>query len=275
MTFEEGTAYSGELSLNFEYGPGGRTLLRNSYRKGLFHFAKPYWEEPVLNLQVLNPTAGLFAGDRLRSMIRVGSGACGAVFSPASSHVYTMPEGHASLRHEIEVLSGGAFSYLPNWQVLHRGARFEQEVLINLSSQCRVFYADMVAAGRFASGEHLEFSSYRSRLSVCIDGIPVFLERIETGTALNRWMWRCAGEDFSYLVTALVYVQGVGARWVEPLDELFRESALPVGVSALTDDLVVLRIPGKTSRMAEENLRVAYKLLSGVVSGTHIPDRIA
>lgn len=275
MTVQPRGAYTGVLSLNFECGPTGRTLLRNSFRKGLFHFSKPYWDAPVLNLQVLNPTAGLFAGDRLQSTIRVGAGACGAVFSPASSHVYAMPEGRALSYQEINLSAGASFSYLPNWQVLHREASFEQAVVLNLSSECRLFYADMVAAGRFASGEYLDFRSYRSGLSVSIDGNPVLLERFESGHALNRWIWKCGGEPFAYLVTALVHFKDAGAIWAERLVKEFAESAMPVGVSALTEDFVVLRIPGKTSRLAEENLRVAYKLLNGVVSGTHIPDRIA
>ena len=52
----------------------GRFLREQSFRAP-FHLSKPSWDEHALLVQIVNPTAGVFAGDALRSRVAVESGA--------------------------------------------------------------------------------------------------------------------------------------------------------------------------------------------------------
>jgi len=70
--------------LNIEAGlrPDGRTILVRQSFQAPFHLSKPYWDGEVLQVRVVNATAGILSGDRLELRIRVAAGASLAVITP-------------------------------------------------------------------------------------------------------------------------------------------------------------------------------------------------
>ena len=65
--------FSGNLALRAEARPDGRTVLAGQSFRAPFHLSKSYWDVDagVLIVQVVNPTAGILAGDRLESSVAV------------------------------------------------------------------------------------------------------------------------------------------------------------------------------------------------------------
>ncbi|NNM28512.1 MAG: hypothetical protein HKO57_03265, partial [Akkermansiaceae bacterium] len=65
-----------EARLEFRHDAArGRSVLHRRRAGGLCHLSKPYWNGEVLAAQLVNPTAGIFAGDEMRMRVRVGAGA--------------------------------------------------------------------------------------------------------------------------------------------------------------------------------------------------------
>ena len=79
--------FSGHLRLRGAVREHGRTVLAEQSFRAPFHLSKPYWDMDtgVLLVQVVNPTAGILAGDRLESDVAVDVGA--AVCVTASPNV--------------------------------------------------------------------------------------------------------------------------------------------------------------------------------------------
>lgn len=69
--------FSGHLRLRAEARGDGQTKLAEQSFRAPFHVGKSYWDvaAQTLRVQVVNPTAGILAGDRLESEIAVGRGA--------------------------------------------------------------------------------------------------------------------------------------------------------------------------------------------------------
>ena len=65
--------FSGHLLLRAAARANGRTALAAQSFRAPYHLSKPYWDADarVLLVQVVNPTAGILAGDRLESDIAV------------------------------------------------------------------------------------------------------------------------------------------------------------------------------------------------------------
>ena len=87
--------FSGHLSLRAGVGNHGRTALVSQSFRAPYHLSKPYWDEDAKTLlvQVVNPTAGILAGDRLESDISVDAGAALLVTTPSASRVFKMKAG--------------------------------------------------------------------------------------------------------------------------------------------------------------------------------------
>ena len=70
-----GRGLSGHLRLVCAADEAGRTFIREQSFRAPVHLSKPHHEEGVLVVNVVNPTAGLLAGDRVRYDVSVESGA--------------------------------------------------------------------------------------------------------------------------------------------------------------------------------------------------------
>jgi urease accessory protein len=198
-----GFRLQGELRLRFEKCPQRHeTVLRERYRRGLFHFGKPYRESQRLVLQVLNPTAGLFAHDRMTARIEVGEGASAAVLAPSSTQIYAMPEGgFAESSFDLTVGSGATACYLPRWSVLHAGSRFRQATRIEVARSANLLFLEPLSLGRAAHGERLLFDWFESSLEIRREGRLVVREAWKVGRELRRWAWQFRGQQASGLAT--------------------------------------------------------------------------
>src|SRR5471032_2428195 len=126
--------FSGHLSLRAEARANGRTVLAAQSFRAPFHISKPYWDADARTLlvQVVNPTAGILAGDRLESRIAVGADAALLVTTPSASRVFKMKTGTAECHQQFTVAAAGWLEVMPEPLVPHRGCRFHQTTRIEV-----------------------------------------------------------------------------------------------------------------------------------------------
>src|SRR4051812_3994938 len=101
--------FAGHLRLGATARTDGQTTLSSQSFRAPYHVSKPYWDADarVLLVQVVNPTAGILAGDQLESGISVGSGAALLVTTPSASRIFKMNAGHAEAHQRFAVGAGG------------------------------------------------------------------------------------------------------------------------------------------------------------------------
>lgn len=192
-------AFSGHLSLRAARRSSGRTVLGAQSFRAPFHLSKPYWDDDTATLivQVVNPTAGILAGDRLESEIAVDEGAALLVTTPSASRVFKMKDGAAVSRQHFSVGNGGWLEVLPEPLVPHRGSRFHQVTSIDVAPEGRLFFVDQLMPGRIGHGETWQWQRLCLDLSVRIGGALALRER-----------WDQGGED----LRALAEFGGAGAK---------------------------------------------------------------
>ena len=239
MLVAELTAALGGLArLAFEARDGRTRLMHSETRTPLGVMRTLYLDDALPDMAFLyltNPTAGILSGDVESIDVRVGVGAKAHVTSQAATKVYAMPAGRARVETRLEVHSGGMLEYLPDPIIPFKGSRFEQATEIVVHPGGLLVYGQVLAPGRIAMGESLEYSEFRSRLTVRTpDGVPLFHESYTIDPAERSPLGLGVfGHRVSPAFGMLIVAQPSG--WdTSMLDKLLAcEATLPFGVSAL------------------------------------------
>lgn len=219
-----------------------RTVLARREAGGLCHISKPFWDGGTLGLQLVNPTAGLFAGDSLDLTVKVGRGASVALTSPSAARYHTMPEGRAHLVQRFEVGHGGWLDYWPEMIIPQRDSDVVQTTMVKLEAQAAMVFLDQLAPGRVAHGERFQFRRLETRFDLLQEGRPLVKERCVLEPHKSLWPMCVPGWGCCYYAALWIVSEGA-AEGLERLlsDTGEDESETRVGGSLLDENLAVLR----------------------------------
>lgn len=173
----------GHLSLVGAVDDAGRTFIREQSFSAPIHLSKPHLDEGVLVVTVANPTAGLFAGDRIRYDIAVESGARVLLTAPSASRAHRIVEGDAQVEQEFRVASGGWLDCWPEMFIPQGGTRYRQRTTAHIAEGGEALLIEMIAPGRTASGEVFAFAELDWETEVFLGGQKIARERYSITTA--------------------------------------------------------------------------------------------
>ncbi len=128
-------------------------------------------------VNVVNPTAGLFSGDRVDCQVTVRGGASLLLTSSSAQRIHRMETGEASLTQRFAVEKEGWMEVLPEILIPQAGSRFSQQTVISAESGAHVLYFETLAPGRVASGEVFRYARLNLGMDVSYAGVRVLHER--------------------------------------------------------------------------------------------------
>jgi urease accessory protein len=232
-------ALDGHLALR-AVARGGRTVLGAQGFSAPFHLSKPYWdaESATLLVQVVNPTAGILAGDQLRLEVAVDGGAALLETTPSASRIFRMRGGDAASVQHLEVAAGGWLEVLPEPLVPHAGCRFSQHTRLEVAPGGAAFYADLLVPGRIAHQECWAWERLVLGLEVRHGGRLVLRERLATAAAELARLAQAAGFPVACFGNA-VFIPAVAESapaWLDGLRALHRDGVW-LGASLLAGNL--------------------------------------
>lgn len=239
-----GSGVQGHLHIECQVDSHGRTFLRKQSFRAPIHLSKPHWDGKYLIINVVNPTAGLFAGDHVEVTVRVCAGARAVLTTPSATRVFRAK--HSMQRTEIVqiivVENGGRLDVCPDILIAHGGARYSQASRIEVHAGGELFFTEMLAPGRTASGEtfayeQLEFSTdliVGSRLVVrekyCLDASSQGLE------SLRRRF------PNAYYASSLVVSRAARAELLQREIAGLNGASLLAGGSRPADDVYIIKL---------------------------------
>lgn len=229
--------FSGHLSLCAALRENGRTALTAQSFRAPFHLSKPYWDfdTSVLLAQVVNPTAGILAGDQLESEIAVEAGASLFVTTPSASRVFKMKaDGAAQCRQVFRVAAGAWLEVSPDPLVPHRGSRYRQTTRIETERGGEGFFCDLLMPGRVGHGEAWEWSELILETEVRVDGELVLRERFDQSAADLKALaaWSGSGGAACFGNAVLIAEKTDRDGWRGAVESLHGDG-LWIGVSTL------------------------------------------
>lgn len=248
-------ALDGHLDLEALPGRGGVSCLGRQSFSAPFHVGKGYADEDgVLRVQVVNPTAGMLEGDRMRLRLVARRGASLSVTTPSASRCFRSPgAGGVEVRQDLVVESTAFLEYAPEPLYVHAGGALSQHTQVEMERGASLFLVDSLAPGRVASGELWQWRRLVLSLRLEMDGRPVLVERLahsgpELG-ALAAWH----GQQEAWLATAIAVAPGLGS-W-----EAWREGVSDTpdcrfGGTALEEDVLIFRLVGASAGALRDGL---------------------
>jgi urease accessory protein len=262
------TEFSGNLGLLASRRTDGRTVLERQSFRAPFHLSKPYWDADAgaLLVQVVNPTAGILAGDRLRSQIEVGAGAALVVTTPSASRVFRMRAGAAESTQRYSVAAGGWLWMNPEPLVPHAGSRFRQATQIELEPGAGLCLVDTLMPGRLGFGEAWAWDELRLELDLLVAGELVLRERFAPAASELRERADFYGTGpASCFANVLLVPAGDDPPLPEPALRALHRPEAWVGVSALRRAGWSVRIVASGPLALRDTLAELRELLAPVM----------
>jgi urease accessory protein len=174
----------GHLHLVCARDRAGRNHLRRQSFRAPIHFSKPYHDEDVLVVQVVQSTAGLLGGDQLMIDAEVESGARMRLTAPGATRALAMPESGATIEQRFQVASGGWFESCAPLVIPHAGAQLAQKTRLIVETGAEALLFETIAPGRVAAGELFSYASLDWTTEIVLDATLIARERyrIERGS---------------------------------------------------------------------------------------------
>jgi urease accessory protein len=162
----------GHLRIECRADAARRTFLAKQAFRAPVHLSKPHWDGNHLIINVVNPTAGLFAGDQVELDVRVCKGASSVLTSPSAARVFRPTDSisKAQVTQSLAVEGGGRLDVFPEMLIPHAGARYMQTTRIDVQAGGELFFTEMIAPGRTASGEAFEYDQLEFGLDLVVSG---------------------------------------------------------------------------------------------------------
>lgn len=170
-------SWHAELELGYaRFGDSTRPVQRR--HKGPLRVQKHLYAEgpQVCQHIIVHPPGGIAGGDRLDIRAHVGTDAWAQLTSPGAAKWYRAA-GPAYQKLDLHVAAGATLEWLPQETIIFSDAQAELSTSIELEGDARLFYWDVVALGRPASGERFDAGHFQSQLDIRRDGQLLWHER--------------------------------------------------------------------------------------------------
>lgn len=125
---------------------------------------------------IVHPPGGIAGGDRLNISARIEQDAWAQITSPGAAKWYRAT-GPAYQQLDLKVAAGATLEWLPQETIVYSAAQAELTTSIELEGDARLFYWDVVALGRPASGERFDLGHFQAHLDIRRDGRLLWHER--------------------------------------------------------------------------------------------------
>ena len=125
---------------------------------------------------IVHPPGGIAGGDRLNISASVGRDAWAQITSPGAAKWYRAA-GPAYQQLKLQVAAGATLEWLPQETIVFSAAQAELSTAIDLEGDAQLFYWDVVALGRPASGERFDLGHFQAQLDIRRDGQLLWHER--------------------------------------------------------------------------------------------------
>lgn len=267
------TGFSGHLHLVAAAREHGRTVLASQSFRAPFHLSKPYWDPDAgtLLVQVVNPTAGILAGDRLESRIAVERDAALLVTTPSASRVFHMRQGAgaAEAHQHFAVAAGGWLEVMPEPLVPHRASRYRQVTTVDVAAGGAMFFVDQLMPGRLGHEEAWAWERLQLELSVHASGEQVLRERLDQRADDLRALADLAGSGARACFANAILIGESSADanppWRREVAAL-HAAGVWVGVSALRRQGWGLKVVAPGPLALRDTLRELRRILAGYFS---------
>ncbi len=255
---------SGNLRLICAAAPGRGTFLAEQSFSAPIHLSKSYWDGDTLLVHLVNPTAGIFGGDSLRTHVEVETGARVLLSSPSAARFHPSRGRESRLEQHFHIRSGGSLDVYPEISIPQRDSRSRQRTVIHLEPGAELIYLETLTPGRVASGESFAFATYSWSTDIFVGDRRILRERasVSPGTASIAGLRALfPASYYASLVVVPANLHAFSSDFSHEVAKLATGSSLVVAASPLNADGWSIRLLAGDSIHFQEGIRTVRALV--------------
>lgn len=246
MIWEELTEEpNGQISIVFRRNAAGRTYMARQFFRIPLQILKPHYYDTDGTAVVysLNPAGGILQHDRLLTEIECEAGVDAIFTTPGNNKYYRMDEDCAKVWNRLYVHGGGVLEYLPEHNVPFAHSTVYQDNEFRVEKGAVLFAADMVTAGRVASGEQFDYRRYESRTRIFIDGKLALYDNCALQPDEEDLLRKGMLDGYRTNGSLYVYADGMDGELKRNIGELSNEK-VRLAAGNVRSDLLIVRFLG-------------------------------
>jgi urease accessory protein len=183
---------------------GERSIVARQFGRSPLQVHRPLYLDGAAHPTVYlrSPSSGLLDGDEHRINVAVSSGACLELRTQAACVVYP---GASQQTLTVNVADNGKFVFRPHPFILHKGARLQQRVRINLSETSQLIFSDSWCAGRLAMEEAWQFDEFDNTVEIFLERKLIYRDRYQIRPSETNPTHRFICDDYRVFETLHLY----------------------------------------------------------------------
>ena len=224
-----------------------------------------------------NVSGGVLAGDRLALEVAVAANAEAQITTTGATRLYRHRPGARDSEQSavFRIGEGARLEYLPDPLIPYGGSRHTQRTAFHLDASASLFWWEVLAPGRQASGEVFAFDRLCIQSEIRARERPVLFESFLLEPRARPLAVTARMRNYSYLASLYVCQEGrPPAFWrglEERLNQTAKEQSCPAeatwGASTLAADGVVVRGLCASNRFVSPALTGFWRLARLAVTG--------
>ncbi len=171
--------WHGSLEL-FYTNPQGQTQLTKCLQTAPLKVQRPFYPEGkavCCHTVILHTAGGIVGGDRLTQTITLADNARALITTAAAGKVYRSKGTHATCDIAIKLEPGAVLEWLPQETIAFNGARYNQDLRVELGEGAIFCGWEITRFGRTARGERFLQGEWYSNTEIWQEGIPLWIDR--------------------------------------------------------------------------------------------------
>jgi urease accessory protein len=259
----------GRLCLELESDQGRTVIVRQRSTPPLQIFGLQHDAEGAAYLQIVNPSGGLCEGDTLHVDITVHTGAHLYLTTTAATKIYPAEHGEVTRQQiRLYVASGAILEYMPLPLMPFAQAMYVQETTMHIEPGGVCMVAEVLAPGRMARGERLDYRLVRSRVEGWMGEQLALSEQMR----LEPLRYSPDGlgllDGRSHLATLYVLASPSFAAWIPAWNRRLTEQFdASVGITELVQGGLVARLLADTAQQICRRLEVVHTVIRAEALG--------
>ncbi|MEG3440287.1 urease accessory protein UreD [Pannus brasiliensis CCIBt3594] len=257
--------WRGSVALDYSYQQQ-RTRIDRAFAVAPFKVQRPFYPEgdAVCHTVILHTAGGIVGGDLLDTRIHLQPSSNALITTASASKLYRSNGQTARQSIEVKIEAGASLEWLPQESIVFDGARFQQDMKIELAPDASWLGWEITRFGRSARGERFLSGEWRSNLEIWREGKPLWIDRafLPGGDAIEGY----AGLNGKAIVGTLLYI---GKPVPEIIIEKIRDFS-PIGEMGVTRTLgdgILCRYRGDSTAEVRGWFVAIWHLLRGEMTG--------
>lgn len=224
-----------------------------------------------------NVSGGVLAGDRLALEVAIEAGAEAQITTTGATRLYRHRPGAGDSEHSavFRIGEGARLEYLPDPVIPYAGSRHTQRTIFHLAAGASLFWWEVFAPGRHASGEIFAFDRLCVQGEIRAQDRPLILESFLLEPAARPLTVTARMRNYSYLASVYACQEGRSPAFWRELEDRLNDAAKQKcrprealwGASTLAADGVVVRGLCASNRFVSPALIEFWRLMRLAVTG--------